>query len=135
MLPEATSPLPHALFSAIIQPEQQVFPEVSLYAGGARGALCKRADHSSQIYRCLMTGSSGMMAESLHSLADTTNQVFLLLGLRFYRRPASETHPSGYGKERLLRSFIPALFTFGVAATHAISDRVLKLDPPPPPQT
>jgi divalent metal cation (Fe/Co/Zn/Cd) transporter len=38
----------------------------------------------------LFTGSSGMMAETLHSLADTTNQVFLLLGLRFYKRPASE---------------------------------------------
>ena len=48
----------------------------------------------------LITGSSGMMAESLHSFADTTNQVFLLLGLRFYKRPASEKHPFGYGKER-----------------------------------
>src|ERR1044072_7680491 len=37
----------------------------------------------------LITGSSGMMAEALHSVADTTNQVFLLLGLRFYKRPAS----------------------------------------------
>jgi len=41
----------------------------------------------------IFTGSSGMMAETLHSLADTTNQVFLLLGLRFYKRPASEKHP------------------------------------------
>ena len=48
----------------------------------------------------VITGSSGMMAEALHSFADTTNQVFLLLGLRFYKRPASEKHPFGYGKER-----------------------------------
>ena len=48
----------------------------------------------------LITGSSGMMAEALHSIADTTNQVFLLLGLRFYKRPASKKHPFGYGKER-----------------------------------
>ncbi|HZH91442.1 MAG TPA: cation transporter [Pyrinomonadaceae bacterium] len=46
----------------------------------------------------VITGSSGMMAESLHSPADTTNQVFLLLGLRFYKRPASEKHPFGHGK-------------------------------------
>ncbi|MFN2512685.1 MAG: cation transporter [Pyrinomonadaceae bacterium] len=46
----------------------------------------------------VMAGSSGMMAESLHSLADTTNQVFLLLGLTFYKRPASDKHPFGYGK-------------------------------------
>ncbi len=68
----------------------------------------------------IMTGSSGMMAESLHSLADTTNQVFLLLGLRFYKRPASEKHPFGYGKERFFWSFIAAIFIFGVGATYAI---------------
>jgi divalent metal cation (Fe/Co/Zn/Cd) transporter len=61
----------------------------------------------------VMTGSSGMMAESLHSLADTTNQVFLLLGLRFYKRPASEKHPFGYGKERFFGSFIASI-TIGV---------------------
>jgi divalent metal cation (Fe/Co/Zn/Cd) transporter len=38
----------------------------------------------------VITDSSGMMAEAPHSLADTTNQLFLLLGLRFYKRPASE---------------------------------------------
>ena len=37
-----------------------------------------------------LTGSSEVMAEGFHSLADTTNQVFLLLGLRFYKKPASE---------------------------------------------
>jgi len=57
----------------------------------------------------VITGSSGMMAGSLHSLADTTNQVFLLLGLRFYKRPASEKHPFGYGKERFFWSFIAAI--------------------------
>ncbi len=67
----------------------------------------------------MLTGSSGMMAESLHSLADTTNQVFLLLGLRFYQRPASEKHPFGYGKERFFWSFIAAIFIFGVGATYA----------------
>jgi cation diffusion facilitator family transporter len=60
-----------------------------------------------------MTGSSGMMAEALHSVADTTNQIFLLLGLRFYKRPASEKHPFGYGKERFFWSFIAAIFIFG----------------------
>jgi cation diffusion facilitator family transporter len=82
----------------------------------------------------LMTGSSGMMAESLHSLADTTNQVFLLLGLRFYRRPASEKHPFGYGKERFFWSFIAAIFIFGVGATYAIYEGVVKLYHPHPPE-
>ena len=74
----------------------------------------------------IMTGSSGMMAEALHSFADTTNQVFLLLGLRFYKRPASEKHPFGYGKERFFWSFIAAIFIFGVGATYAIYEGIVK---------
>jgi cation diffusion facilitator family transporter len=81
-----------------------------------------------------MTGSSGMMAESLHSLADTTNQVFLLLGLRFYRRPASEKHPFGHGKERFFWSFIAAIFIFGVGATYAIYEGFVKLYHPHAPE-
>src|ERR1051326_6923969 len=69
-----------------------------------------------------ITGSSGMMAEALHSVADTTNQIFLLLGLRFYKRPASSKHPFGYGKERFFWSFIAAIFNFGVGATYAIHE-------------
>lgn len=80
-----------------------------------------------------ITGSSGMMAEALHSVADTTNQVFLLLGLRFYKRPASTKHPFGYGKERFFWSFIAAIFIFGVGATYAIYEGIEKLRHPHPP--
>ena len=82
----------------------------------------------------VITGSSGMMAEALHSFADTTNQVFLLLGLRFYKRPASEKHPFGYGKERFFWSFIAAIFIFGVGATYAIYEGVSKLSHPHAPE-
>ena len=82
----------------------------------------------------MLTGSSGMMAEALHSLADTTNQVFLLLGLRFYKRPASDKHPFGYGKERFFWSFIAAIFIFGVGATYAIYEGIQKLSHPHPPE-
>jgi cation diffusion facilitator family transporter len=78
----------------------------------------------------LFTRSAGMMAEALHSLADTTNQVFLLLGLRFYKRPASEKHPFGYGKERFFWSFIAAIFIFGVGATYAIYEGIEKIRHP-----
>lgn len=81
-----------------------------------------------------ITGSSGMMAEALHSLADTTNQIFLLLGLRFYQRPASEKHPFGHGKERFFWSFIAAIFIFGVGATYAIYEGVVKLYHPHVPE-
>lgn len=81
-----------------------------------------------------ITGSSGMMAEALHSLADTANQVFLLLGLRLYERPASKKHPFGYGKERFFWSFIAAIFIFGVGATYAIYEGFVKLSHPQPPE-
>jgi cation diffusion facilitator family transporter len=81
-----------------------------------------------------ITGSSGMMAEALHSLADTTNQIFLLLGLRFYKRPASKKHPFGYGKERFFWSFIAAIFIFGVGATYSLYEGYAKLRHPHPPE-
>jgi cation diffusion facilitator family transporter len=86
-----------------------------------------------KLVAAVITGSSGMMAEALHSVADTTNQVFLLLGLRFYKRPASEKHPFGYGKERFFWSFIAAIFIFGVGATYAIYEGIEKLAHPHPP--
>src|SRR6266516_8016599 len=82
----------------------------------------------------IITGSSGMMAEALHSAADTANQMFLLLGLRFFKRPASRKHPFGYGKERFFWSFIAAIFIFGVGATYAIYEGAVKLSHPHPPE-
>jgi cation diffusion facilitator family transporter len=87
-----------------------------------------------KLVAALITGSSGMMAETLHSAADTTNQVFLLLGLRFFKRPASRKHPFGYGKERFFWSFIAAIFIFGVGSTYAIYEGVVKLTHPHPPE-
>ena len=78
----------------------------------------------------IMTGSSGIMAEGFHSPADTTNQIFLSLGLRFYKRPASEKHPFGYGKERFFWSFIAAIFIFGVGATYAVYEGIEKIRHP-----
>jgi cation diffusion facilitator family transporter len=86
-----------------------------------------------KLIAALITGSSGMMAEALHSVADTTNQIFLLLGLRFYKRPASDKHPFGYGKERFFWSFIAAIFIFGGGATYAIYEGIIKLTHPHPP--
>lgn len=87
-----------------------------------------------KLIAAVVTGSSGMMAEALHSVADTTNQVFLLLGLRFFKRPASRKHPFGYGKERFFWSFIAAIFIFGVGATYAIYEGFVKLSHPHPPE-
>jgi cation diffusion facilitator family transporter len=60
----------------------------------------------------LVSGSSAMLAEGAHSVADTTNQVFLLLSLHRSRRPPDETHPFGYGKERFFWSLLAAVGIF-----------------------
>lgn len=59
-----------------------------------------------------LSGSSAMLAEGAHSIADTMNEVFLLIGLRLERSPADEEHPYGYGKDRFLWSFLAAVFIF-----------------------
>jgi divalent metal cation (Fe/Co/Zn/Cd) transporter len=48
----------------------------------------------------LLTGSASMLAESVHSVADTGNQVLLLIGRGRSNRPRSEDHPFGFGRER-----------------------------------
>jgi len=55
-------------------------------------------------------GSAAMIAEGFHSLADTSNQIFLLIGIENSKKPADKTHPFGYGKERFFWSFVSALF-------------------------
>ena len=49
----------------------------------------------------VITGSASMLAEAVHSVADTGNQVLLLVGRGRADRPASEEHPFGFGRERL----------------------------------
>jgi cation diffusion facilitator family transporter len=60
----------------------------------------------------LLAGSSAMLSEAAHSAADTMNQVFLLVSLRFSRREPDVEHPFGYGKERFFWSFMAAVTIF-----------------------
>ena len=57
----------------------------------------------------LLTASASMLAESIHSAADTTNQGLLLLGGRRAKREATEQHPFGFGRERYFWSFVVSL--------------------------
>jgi cation diffusion facilitator family transporter len=64
----------------------------------------------------LMSGSSAMLAEAAHSVADTMNQVFLLASLKLGEREADAEHPFGYGKERFFWSFLAAVGIFVAGA-------------------
>lgn len=68
----------------------------------------------------LVTGASALLSEAAHSLADTMNEVFLLISLRLGRREPDETHPFGYGKERFFWAFVAAIFIFVAGASFSI---------------
>lgn len=60
----------------------------------------------------LLIRSTAMLAEAAHSFADSTNQVFLLVGIKLSNEPADEEHPYGHGKERVFWAFLAAIFIF-----------------------
>jgi cation diffusion facilitator family transporter len=78
----------------------------------------------------LFTGSSSMLAESVHSVADTGNQALLLLGARRARRPSTAEHPFGFGRERYFWSFVVALVLFIGGAAFALYEGVEKIRHP-----
>jgi cation diffusion facilitator family transporter len=63
----------------------------------------------------LLTGSAAMLSETYHSISDTGNQVFLLIGIRYSGRDASRGHPFGYGKAEFFYSFLVSVLLFGIA--------------------
>lgn len=75
----------------------------------------------------LISGSSAMLAESAHSVADTVNQVFLLASLRTGSRPPDAEHPFGYGQERYFWSLLAAVGIFVAGAGFSIFDGVLAI--------
>ncbi|MDH3307031.1 MAG: cation diffusion facilitator family transporter [Acidimicrobiia bacterium] len=80
----------------------------------------------------LFTRASSMLAESIHSLADTGNQALLLLGGRQAKREESDTHQFGYARERYFWSFVVALVLFSVGGLFAIYEGIEKFRHPHP---
>lgn len=79
-----------------------------------------------------VTGSSSLLAESVHSLADTANEALLLLGRSRSRRRATREHPFGFGRARYFYAFVVALLLFTLGAVFAVYEGVHKvLDPHP----
>ena len=78
----------------------------------------------------LFTGAASMLAETVHSIADTGNQALLLLGASRARREANPEHPFGYGRERYFWSFVVALVLFSMGSLFAIYEGVEKVRHP-----
>jgi cation diffusion facilitator family transporter len=78
----------------------------------------------------LVSGSSSMLAEAVHSVADTGNQVLLLVGRGRSVRPASEEHPFGFGRERYFYGFVVSVMLFTVGAVFSVYEGVHKITNP-----
>ncbi len=80
----------------------------------------------------LLSGSSSMLAESVHSLADSGNQVLLLIGGKRAARAATPDHPFGYGRERYVFAFLVSIILFSVGGVFSIYEGVHKIQHPEP---
>ncbi|MFZ6003687.1 MAG: cation diffusion facilitator family transporter [Actinomycetota bacterium] len=78
----------------------------------------------------LITGSASMLAESIHSAADSGNQGLLLLGGKRARRAADTEHPFGYGRERYFWAFVVALVLFSLGGAFALYEGISKIRHP-----
>lgn len=81
-----------------------------------------------KLVAAVITGSSAMLAEAVHSLADCGNQLLLLLGIRQAKNPPSADYPLGYGKAVYFWSFLVALMLFSVGGMFSLYEGLHKLD-------
>ncbi len=105
-------------------------------AGGTRAILAALAANIgiavTKLAAFLLTGSSAMLAESIHSLADSGNQLLLLVGARRARREADARHPFGYGRERYFYAFVVSIVLFAVGGLFAVYEGMHKIQHPEP---
>ena len=94
-----------------------------VYAALAANVLIAAAKFAAALF----TRSSAMLAEAFHSLADTGNQIFLLLGIKLSARPADARHPFGHSNERYFWAFIVAISIFTVGAAFSTYEGVHKV--------
>ncbi|MBT5217905.1 MAG: cation diffusion facilitator family transporter [Woeseia sp.] len=98
-----------------------------LYAFMANGGIAV-----AKTWAAWVTGSGSMLAEAIHSYADTGNQVLLYLGLRQSQKAPDPEHPLGYGKSSYFWSFIVALMLFSLGGLFSIYEGVHKFNHPEP---
>lgn len=106
------------------------------HEGGTRAILAALAANLgiavTKFVAFLLTSSSSMLAESVHSVADSGNQLLLLLGGRRARRAPDESHPFGYGRERYVYAFIVSIVLFTLGGLFALYEAWHKWQEPHP---
>lgn len=95
----------------------------SVYAAFAANVLIALA----KFVAGFISGSAALLAEGAHSVADTTNQVFLLVSLRSSKSPPDQKHPYGYGQDRFFWTFLVAVGLFVAGAVFSIYEGISKI--------
>jgi len=100
-------------------------------SGGLRAVLAALAANLgiavTKLIAFLVTGSASMLAEFVHSLADCSDQVLLLIGRNRAARGETEEHPFGYGRERYFYGFIVSVVLFTVGGAYSVYDGIHKI--------
>ena len=78
----------------------------------------------------ILSGSASMLAEAIHSVADSGNQILLMVGGRRARREADREHPFGYGRERYVYAFVVSIILFSVGGLFSVYEGIDKLTHP-----
>jgi cation diffusion facilitator family transporter len=103
-------------------------------SGGRRAVIAAFAANlgiaATKLIAFVITGSASMLAESVHSVADSGNQALLLLGRSRAQREQTEEHPFGYGAERYFYAFIVALVLFSIGALFSVYQGVDRIRHP-----
>jgi len=98
----------------------------ALFANGAIAVL--------KFVGFLLTGSPSMLSETYHSISDTGNQVFLLIGIRYSTKERNREHPFGYGKAQFFYSFLVSVLLFGIAGWESTKHGYDAIVHPHPPE-
>jgi cation diffusion facilitator family transporter len=105
-------------------------------SGGTRAIIAALSANlaiaASKFVAFAFSGSSSMLAEGVHSLADSGNQALLLIGGKKAKKAASEEHPFGYGRERYIYAFLVSIVLFSVGGMFALYEGYEKVRHPHP---